>query len=167
MENIITVNPIEIANIIFSEEPKDECSIQLCGIEDIYLLFEILITILMEGIDKMNYLNEIENIDDNKLNIFLIKMRKWFNSFGFTIDINKKKIIKNDHYCKIITKYGSYGQLFDIKNIEKNYSFLLNQNHIKKNNISDICAIYMTQIYNLEINFKHHIPKLTKQNIIL
>jgi len=165
MENIISLDPIEIANEIFSKEPGNECSIQLYDVGDIYMLFEILMTILMEGIEKMNYLNEIDNINDEKLIVFLVKINNWFNSFGFTIDINKNKTKKENYYCKIITRNGSYGQLFIIKNIEKNYSFLLNQNHVKKNNISEIYGLYMGQTYNLEIKFLHHIPKLIKNMV--
>lgn len=172
--NSVLLNPIEIANIIFLNEPKEECSIQLCDVEDIYMLFEILITILMEGLEKLNCFDEIDDINNDVLLDFTVRIRKWFNSFGFTVEINKKiKIVdvsdvqNDDYYCKIITKNGNYGQLFTIKNIEKNYSFLLNQKHKIKNNIQNIHAIYVAPKYNLEIKFKHHIPKLTKINYVL
>lgn len=167
--NSLSLDPIEIANIIFSNEPKGECSIQLCEIEDIYMLFEILITILMEGIEKLNGMEKIDYLDDESLLNFMINIRKWFYSFGFVIEIKKiKKIydIQNEnYYCKIITKNGSYGQLFKIKNIDKNYSFLLNHSHEIKKNIQDIYGIYMAPKYNLEIRFKHYISNYGCKNI--
>ena len=170
MDDIIfeSIDPIEIANILFSNEPKNECSIQLCDVEDIDMLFEILITILMEGIEKINFIDQLDDIDDETLSDFLINIKKWFISMGFTIHINKtQKNNKDDYYCKIITKNGTYGHIFMIKNIDKNYSFLLNPKYIKSNEIFNTYAIYVAPEYKLEIKFKHHIPELIKLNMIM
>lgn len=129
MENIEEYTPEKMAEILFSQLPKDPLSICLLPYTDnppsdeLAFNFEILLTIYMEGIIDVYRLVEMlgsntvierdtnENIYNRKINISDINcdvleiLKPWFLSFGYILNI---------------TEYDDYKGVLDDFNL-KNY----------------------------------------------
>ncbi len=158
-------DPEQIAQIIFAHEPKNKCSIQIIGEDsDSATLFEILLTIFMEGI--MLLYHNLENVSISDITYeHLYALNPWFNSFGFRliiseIDTNMIETSKDcndcndcdDHYCRIILKESSYKPFFLHRNIVKNYTYFLNsiyKDGCNKENLIDIYATFKKDGGNL------------------
>lgn len=121
---------------------------------DPYFSFEILITILFEGFDILvEGLNDV-NIDMIEKNHF-IKLIPWFKKLGYTINIEEydSNHILIDHYCKAIINNGVYKMLFSIKNIKKNYHFLVNQVHPKNDTLENIYCLFKNKNHVYKLSF--------------
>ena len=147
--------PENIANIIFNNDPKNHNLSQQLLIdmsEDDISLFEILLIILLEGIEIKFDIKKIDNLTDEILNNFLFFFNQWFYSLGYKLHIHKitldKKEYFDNYYCKIITNHESHN--------EKNYSFILNKNHFthKIDKFKDFYAIYENTDYGPHYKFQ-------------
>jgi len=150
--------PEEIAEALFNQPPKEPFKYQiLVGSQgtDQTLIFEILLTILLEGLNILsNGLNNF-NLDDFNEN-YIYNLIPWFNSIGFDIKVNINSDISN-YYCRILINNKSHEYLFfNIKNLIKNYHFLLNGNFISNNNeLSNIYAIFKFKNKSYSIFFNY------------
>jgi len=140
----------EMAELLFSEPPKESHTIRLINVEDnvdIYYQFEMILNLYMEGIFTLGF----------------IDLNPWFHSIGININLIEHSIDEKDnlsnYYCKIIIKDDSkYTQWFEIKNIKKNYHFLNNSKfffgYIEIKVFSKLYAIYIKDniLYKLSFN---------------
>lgn len=159
MELDIDINELEdfsperVAHVIFSTDPKPPCSNQMLAFQDgadIIYLFEILITIFMEGFDM--FTNGFIDLDMNKFSTeHIYALDPWFKSLGFKINVDtcckNDKELYQDYYCKIIIKLKLYETLFIMKNINKMYHFFINGTYLEqnkqKNKLSELKAIFI------------------------
>lgn len=151
--------PEELAEIIFSNLPQATNSISLLpqvneemnlnsgNNEYITYIFEILITIFMEGLMDSKRLLEmvindkfIDKTENEYLNYYdinidvLVFLEQWFKSFGYFVNIREyesnDEIDNQNRYCEIILKSNPHQKgLFIYKKIlDKEYHFTLNSN---------------------------------------
>lgn len=153
------LSPEKIAEIIFNQQPTPPNSRQLIIYQekevDLIYLFEILITILMEGFEI--FTNGFQSIDLRKFTIeHILSLNPWFHSIGFSIssneyDKNDKNLYK-DYYCKIIIRTQLYNSFFIMKNINKKYHFLINGPYLeinkKKKKLKELYAIFLNDVLN-------------------
>lgn len=167
--NIKNMTPEDIADFLFYELPADPCTINIVPIDithingsvcDATLLFEILITIYMEGITDAERLykmiqlkqwfpkeNKAIDIDIENINCeILLLCEPWFKSFGFVIYVdvyeNNDYIYDNSEYCKILLNQNDDKISFVSNNINKRYHFILQKNFEYSNDLSKIKAIF-------------------------
>lgn len=109
-ENLQDFSPKDIAQTIFRNEPLDPNSCRIVSDDDdqdLIYIFEILLTIFLEGFDILTGgLDKIklDDFSENHVNM----MKPWFQSLGFNIksseyDIQDKDMY-NEYYCKIILR---------------------------------------------------------------
>ena len=162
--------PEEIGKEIFTKEPMAPCSCQMISesqCTDTTFIFEILLIILMEGLESLT--GDLSKADLHLMTVdHLTMLNPWFQSLGF--DINVDVYSKGDtgsyedYYCKIITRDKLYDIVFETKHINKNYHFFLNgdclEENRKKSNLNDLHAVFINndQVYRIE--FKFHYPSL-------
>lgn len=145
--------PESVAQTIFTKDPLPACSCQIISeqnMDDVTYIFEILIIILMEGLEILS--GDLTKANLNELTEEHIKiLNPWFNSLGFNIkvacyDISEKELY-NKQYCKIIIKDKLQEMFFEMKNITKNYHFTLNGDYLeqnkKKTNLKDLHTIFI------------------------
>ncbi len=120
-----------IAKLLFSDRPKNIGQYQLFPSEsDPELLFEILLTLFMEGIMILN--NNLEEIDFNSIDSSILHkkmcdLEEWFRTISYDLFIDKidRDNRDNNHYCKILLK-STDSSYFVMKNIDKSYTFIIN-----------------------------------------
>ena len=153
-EELEEFSPERLAHTIFSTDPKPPCSNQIIALQDgadLTYIFQILVTVFMEGFEM--FTEGFENMDLTKFTTdHITSFDPWFRSLGFkivtdTTDITNKEYYQ-DYYCKIIIKTQLYENLFIMKGIEhKKYHFLLNGPHMeqnkKKDKIKDLKAVFI------------------------
>ncbi len=159
-------SPEKVAHTIFSTDPKAPCSNQMLAYEegaDVTFIFEILITILMEGFDK--FTNGFDDLDMKKFSSeHIYALDPWIKSLGFKINIETCDKVNKDkyqtYYCKIIIRTKLHETLFIMKNIHKKYHFFLNGPYIeenkKKDKLTDLKAVFINDDTDVVyiINFK-------------
>jgi hypothetical protein len=164
-DNVFSVDPVEIARTIFSKPPEKKLCYQIIPNDenlDIYSAYEILITILMEGMNIFtDGLNTISSYDVE--NDHILAFDPWFYSLGINIKcetVDKKNTEQyDDYYCKIIIKDSLWKLFFEEKNIKKNYHFFLSskfvQNKLKYDNIKDLYSIFISndKVYKIRFDF--------------
>ena len=144
LEDLIENSPQEIAEKIFNDQPKSPRTYQIISaqdINDVSIIFEILITIFLEGFKIL--VGSFKNIDlSNFTSDHIKQLDPWFASLGFKINV--KEYCRDDYdkysnyYCKIILNNDEWGPFFQLKNINKDYHFLINQLYFKGNNFSKL-----------------------------
>ena len=138
----LELSPKDIASKLFNDEPKEQCHYGFFSSElnnsmnnsmDNSMIFEILITIMMEGLKIIT--NNFDNLDiDTDIEEQLLKLEPWFRSFGFHFDVIIDDLeLYDDYYCNIILNNSKYKSFFLFKNIEENYHFLLNGDKLEEN----------------------------------
>lgn len=164
--------PKELAEILFSNLPQPINSISLLpqinnndinnnDINNDYIsyIFEILITIFMEGVMDSKRLLEmviekkyIDKIDNQYVNYYdinidlLMFIEQWFKSFGFYISIREyddiSQINNNNRYCEILLKSNPLQKgLFIYKGINnEEYHFTLNSHYKSNDKLEKIYA---------------------------
>lgn len=124
--------PEQIARQLFRYEPKEPSTVKITTSDtenDLEYGFEIILTILLEGLDYMtNGLNNmyIEDITNEHFEC----LQPWIKSLGFKLEYNKidNDYFDNTHYCRVIFNNDIDKGMFIMKNITKNYTFLKNAN---------------------------------------
>ncbi|CAH6421743.1 Hypothetical protein KVN_LOCUS429 [uncultured virus] len=159
-EEMEDFSPEKVAQSVFNFQPTNPCAYQIITTQDgqdITYVFEILITILMEGLDILtNGLNNanLSNFNEEHISI----MDPWFNSLGFNIFVTKfdekdKELFK-DYYCKIVIRTSYEETFFVMKQINKNYHFILNGNFQQnKKNLKELKCIFFINKNVYLINF--------------
>jgi len=136
------LTPEEIAQVLFAQDPKDPFSYQIVAekeLADSLYIFEILMIILMEGLDILT--GDLSKADLKYLTCeHLLAFNPWFHSLCFTMksveqyELKKDELIYKDYYCKVVPKDKLHEVFFTMKNIEKNYHFFLNGEILQKDN---------------------------------
>lgn len=171
------MSPEEIALALFMDEPKEEGTYQILTDDaecDPVLAFEILCTILLEAMDILT--QGLTTVDLKKFDeSFILQLNPWFKSMCFKIDVDvyDKELDKEfykDYYCSVKIRTPLYETFFIMKNIDKNYHFLLNGNFLEENqnktNINDLSLIFINDDKVYKITFDFHIPS-TNMNKLL
>lgn len=163
--------PEEIAFKLFNNDPKPACNYQIIAEEaqsDLTYIFEILVIILMEGLEIL--IGNLENADIDKLEEeHFTSLNPWFQSIGFKIKSGKytteEKELCDKYYCNILVKNTGNNIIFLAKQINKNYHFLLNGVCLNKyDNETDLKKIYgviKTSNYIHKISFEFFYPNIT------
>jgi hypothetical protein len=126
--------PYDIAEIVFKEPPGEPKSYQLCCESETENtiapldLFEIFLTIMMEGIFLKNSITcETLKLFNEKI---ITDLRPWLHSLGYNVNIdtisNKETDVYRQYYCKVILRDDpSWNQYFELHdNITKNYHYI-------------------------------------------
>jgi lysophospholipase L1-like esterase len=166
-EKVINVTPEEIAGALFSEDPKDPNSFQILArpdtnTKDMTYIFEILITIMVEGLEYLaGDLSKFEMNDFSE--DYIETLNPWFNSICFNINVdvlNQSNMYKcKKYYCRTIIKNEETVSIFQKNNISKNYHFLLNEKYVELNksliNLKDLYTIFINgdDIYKISFDF--------------
>ncbi|ARF11247.1 hypothetical protein Klosneuvirus_1_104 [Klosneuvirus KNV1] len=164
--------PEEIAEKIFTNDPKPPFTFQIIAegeTADFPYIFEILITILMEGLEILTgdlSKAELDNFSEDHLTC----LAPWFKSLGFKLKIEEchedDKWDYEKYYCRIVLNYKGDAPLFQIKPINKNYHFLINGNgnvneeNNNKKNLKDLYAILNLNQKIYKISFDFHYPEI-------
>lgn len=136
--------PESIANELFECDPKLPKSCQLLLDDASYeTIFEILLTILLEGLDKIA--GGLKLFDISQLTCPLIEeLNPWFHSIGFkmyAIELGPDEIPDN-HYCSIKINNDPYDMYFELNKIDKSYRFVLNGLYDSVKKLNEVFAIY-------------------------
>jgi len=140
MEEIyLDKTPEEIANVLFTNDPPKKGSTYFSCYEsesdsdlDVSTLFEIILTVVMEGLNIYYYgLDNVDYEDINPENILVVN--RWMENIGVKVNCSEIKNSKEDEYCKIILKNNCSKSQIDYFKMEngKSYHFLLNQKYFK------------------------------------
>ena len=172
-ENDVSYNSLEgvsveqIAETLFNKMPDDTTIKQL--IFDIpnnetnsgTYMYEILLTLLLEGI--MKFKNNLENVNLSDIHTFHITaLNPWFKSLKFNLKVDELSKSDEDqykyYYAKIILKkMPEYEMLFNINHITKNYTFLLNSLYVREkypfHNLNDIYSVLFLENRVFKIKF--------------
>jgi len=164
LDELDDMTPENIAEVIFSEQPAEKCSLEIIapGLE-MRDIFEVLITILLEGFVILN--QGLDDIDIEKVTDDHIRaMNPWFESFGYTIDI--QSIIGENpqkHYCRCVLRNTYNIHLFKMNKITKDYHFFINSEITNKEfkSLDEMYATFDTGAVVYRIGFKrcYDIPK--------
>ena len=125
--------PYELAKNIFTQEPQKPYS-KLFELdnknEDVSYLFEVVLNIMLEGMEILT--NGLNTTDFTQFNEdYILNLNPWLESLG--VKVNVKQINSDtDYYCKIIINNNSWKTYYKMKNINKNFHFLLSQNYNKQ-----------------------------------
>lgn len=156
-------SPEMVAKTVFTQQPRPPCSNQIVSKEDgdATYIFEIVLTVFMEGLDLITGgLDKADLSDFTKEHLTVLD--PWMNSLGLKLLVNeyeKDSFYLDDWYCKTVIKNGSYSHLFDIKNIHKNYHFLGGPNHKevteKALNLKEIYTVFVNKdkVYTIQFDF--------------
>lgn len=176
LEDLSNSSPEMVAQTLFTNEPKDPCSHQIVAdpqdqTADLPYIFEILVTIFMEGFDIL--VGGLEHVDiDNLTQDHIKALNPWFQSIGFNIYVDIFDQSKNDddnlkhmyeeYYCKIMIRTKLYENFFIMKNVYKNYHFLLNGPFLEVNkqrtNLDELYAIFLTSDKVFKVSFNFFVP---------
>lgn len=149
----VDFTPEDLAEVLFTEEPKEPNSCMLDAeiigeldgtISDIH---QILLTVMMEGIIHLQ--GSIANIDRTNFSMdYLYNLNPWFKSIGYKLLIGEytKDDTKNhnDYYSKILLNDSLNEGYFIMKNINKDYSFVINYKNYNRqySKLSDMYSIF-------------------------
>ncbi|QKF93964.1 hypothetical protein QKU48_gp0506 [Fadolivirus algeromassiliense] len=175
-EDVEEFTPEGIAYNIFTSEPKQPCSCQLVSDEttvDITYLFEILLIILMEGLEL--FTGDLSKANLNELTTnHISSLNPWFRSLGFNIKVTEYTTTDTDlfnkQYCKIVVKDKLQEMFFKMKGIEKNYHFLLNGDNLEENkqktNLKDLHTICIIKDKVFKISFEFYYPEIPANQLL-
>jgi len=152
IEDMQGIDHIEFARILMSQPPKEPNTIRIIPdhVEDLSMIFEILVNILMECV--MIGFNRFEGIKYEELQMEkLYDLNPYFRSFGFEIKMdmgmNKKERTTdkfNNFYCKTLFKKDwTYVEFFKIKGWTEDFKFIGNGSYDNRKtvNIQDFYTI--------------------------
>lgn len=145
-------SPEDIAQSLFTQDPRDPNSCQIVTDQndiDVTYLYEILITILLEGLEILS-----SGIDTVDLNTFtsdhITSLNPWLKSIGYKVKVVEKDAQDYDqyqeYYCRVVVRSPTTQTWFDMRHIDKNYSFNLNGTYLEENkekqNLRDLYSIF-------------------------
>jgi len=169
LDNLADFSPEMIAHEIFTKDPKDPCSHQILAYQDgadLTYIYEILITILVEGLNILTGgLREADLSDFTKSHI--TALNPWFQSLGFNINVEAydetDKENYKEYYCRTLINNKLHETLFLMKNMpNKTYHFFLNGSFLDQNKskteLKDIYGIFAANGFVYRISFEFYIP---------
>lgn len=162
--------PETFASKLFSEEAADpnSCRVYIDIREDhndnnnndestkgnIIDIFQFLLTCLLEGVQIIY--GDLQNIDTAYVTSdAILLLNPWFNSIGFTINVTS--IRDHNAYCKVILNNDIHAQWFNIRGIDKGYTFVISGDNLELNKnkvtLDDLTAQFKTPSEILYISF--------------
>lgn len=175
-DNLEELSPENIASLLFTKEPKDPCSIQIISEQqynDVTFIFEILLIIMMEGLEILT--GDLSKAQLNDLSQdHILSLNPWFESLGFTLKVNiltkDEKDKYSKYYCRIIIRDKLQEIFFEIKNLKKNYHFYLNGDHLVENrnqkNLNNLYCVFINSNLTFKIWFDFNYPSKPLNKII-
>lgn len=170
LDNLTNKTPEEIAEILFTHEAKDPFSHQIVAetdVADALYIFEILLTILVKGIEILSgdlSKVELDTITENHI----LGLNPWFHSLGFSVQVdtlNKNEDLEfyKDYYCRILIKDSVHQNFFEQRHYKNNYHFLVNGTSLEENEkqqyLNDLYAIFTTGNHTVfKIGFEFYTP---------
>ena len=142
-------SPEKLAGTLFQKEPGVPNSCQLRFTQDDDLdasyIFEILVTVLMEGLDIFSGgLDKVDLKDFSSEQV--LNLNQWFRSIGYNITVKEYPIADREkyeeYYCKIVTRTSADEMLFQIRGINKNYTFNLNGDFLEANRSKELKNLF-------------------------
>lgn len=153
-------DPEMLARILFSKDPGPPCSnvLTLDG-DSVIDIFEVLITIYLEGILSIMSVNKNQGKSDDEIleNLdikTLLTPLPWFKSLGF--DLKVEKGYKYGSYCRVILACDKNdSQYFIDHSISKPYHFLVSRSFKNVTKIDDVYAIFANkeEVYRISFSF--------------
>ena len=171
--------PDEIAEYLFSNHPGSPGSNQIIASlftnhdqdqnqdsdldQEIQMtdLFEILINILLKGLDILS--GGLDNFDMKNITPqVILNTNPWFNSLGFNIRVKEHEKINrdaySDYYCRVIVKDELHKNYFEVCRINTNYHFFLNGSFIIKSGykLPDLFMLYIRDpelVYTISFDY--------------
>jgi len=170
-DDVKGMTPEGIAEALFKSEPKGPLECRLIADEssmDCYLMFEILITIYMEGLQII--FGDITNTGELN-DVLLMQPDMWFKSLGFKINVTtfdqSDKASYDKFYYRIIVRNKLYESFFEIRNAIKNYYFFLNGPHLEEHKkeivLNKLFAIFNSDDLVFKISFDYYYLPLQNQ----
>lgn len=169
IDSLANFSPEMIAHEIFTKDAKAPCTHQILAYQegsDMTYIYEILITILLEGLEIMT--GGLKEIDLSGFNSsYITVLNPWFRSIGFNINVDtfesSDKESYNGYYCRAVINDKLNETFFIMKNLEhKPYHFLLNGPNLQINKskeyLKDIYGIFSTDDTVYKISFDFYIP---------
>jgi len=167
VDSLANFSPEMIAHEIFTKDAKPPCSHQILAYQegaDMTYIYEILITILLEGLEIMT--GGLKEVDlSNFTASHIIVLNPWFKSIGFDINVeavdSSDKDSYNEYYCRAMVNDKLNETFFIMKNItHKPYHFLLNgpklQDNKEKQHLNEIYGIFSNDDTVYKISFDFH-----------
>lgn len=164
--------PELISEVIYNELPVGACTLKLLPYspdmdnDSASFLFEILITIYMEGTMDAPRLRKmlkekriIEETNNKSLDLLTINLNiletceSWIKSLGFLMFIEEYNVIDynidKSEYCKIILKNDpNFKNFFRHKKVDKPYHFISFANYKPTDKLENIKALFYKPIIN-------------------
>lgn len=165
--------PEDIAKLVFSEQPTEQKSYQLyCEADeenksiDSIDIFEIFMTILVEGIFIRCGGNVSKEILDSFDSNTVLSLNPWLHSLGYSVvveEIPKENVPEyENYYCNIIfRKDPSWNGYFSLHptEIKKDYHYIFGGNspyiHSEKCTLNNLYAIHGKKNMIYKISFKY------------
>jgi hypothetical protein len=124
--------PSDISNIVFSQPPSPPKSYQLYypdNDSNIIDIFEIFLTIMIEGINVRCGGTITKEIFDTFDENIIMSLQPWLNSLGYRVNVS---VIPRENvpeyetfYCQIALNVDPVWKLyFEMRNFSKNYQFI-------------------------------------------
>ncbi|ARF09363.1 hypothetical protein Catovirus_2_312 [Catovirus CTV1] len=162
-------SPEDLASFIFEELPNDPCSIKFLPYsvnmdkDETSFLFEILITIYMEGMmhghrlyDMLRLKKSISSDPESprqKINVYDLNKQKlelcedWIKSLGFLTFVEEYKaseyIFDQNEYCKILLADNPYdSKILKNKGVNKPYHFIIYAGYNPTNLLENMKAVF-------------------------
>lgn len=169
--SLANFSPEMIAHEIFTKDAKAPCSHQILAYQDgadMTYIYEILITILLEGLEIMT--GGLKEVDLSSFTTSHITvLNPWFKSIGFDITVEEvessDKDSYNEYYCRAVVNDKLNETFFIMKNItHKPYHFLLNGQNLQANKekqqLNEIYGIFSNDDTVYKISFDFHTPSV-------
>jgi len=177
-DSLADFTPEMIAHSIFTKDAKPPCSHQIITYQegsDLTYIYEILITILLEGLEIITGgLKDVNLSEFTASHITVLK--PWFHSIGFDVKVDvfsiDDKVNYNDYYCRALINDKINETLFIMKNIQnKSYHFFLNRQTMEQNkhkqHLKEIYGIFATESVIYRISFDFHASLNNESNKLL
>jgi len=160
-DNIIECDPSEMATILFHN--NDDQYGMIGEIDDFIIcdLFEILLTILLEGFQKIG-IKDLSNMDESTIE----SLNPYMQKIGFQYRVSQcdkyDKSEYEEYYCRILLRNESNEHFFQMKGLTNMYHFILNGTYLESNkskqHIDQLYSIFEVDNYVYTIKFKIYRP---------
>ena len=169
VDSLAGFSPEMIAHEIFTKDAKTPCSHQILAYQegtDLTYIYEILITILLEGLNIMTGgLKEVDLSGFTASHITILN--PWFKSIGFDIKVetidSSDKDSYDEYYCRAVINDKINETFFIMKKMmDRSYHFLLNGQNLQANKekqyLKDIYGIFSNDDVVYKISFDFYVP---------
>jgi hypothetical protein len=172
-------SPEYLAQQLFSKEPEPRCSKSLIAYSQhadndaVSFVFEVLMTIYLEGFMNILEVAKQKSAEDDADYQAYVHMtvddlkfpEPWFNSIGYSIDVQEYEVeskpvkeiskLKSLSYCRVLLSFDQKDMFyFLINKVNKKYTFILNKSYIPTSKLEKIYALLTKDKKIYRISFK-------------